>query len=341
MTSALPANPDIAQLRRRAKELLRDAKAGDLPALQRLAHVAADATIATLSDAHTVLAREHGFASWPKFRSAVAELSQAHTGFGAAQPVFRNKTVGHALFTANVFIEGAMNAGWEPGPLPDSLVFTFHGIYAHLLANDSRFERNMRLAPSNSTMFTTIADCPRVGVTCLSPGATAMVGQVENQIALGGANRFVIVGTAGSIRSDVRPGDVVVVTSAVRDDGISQHYLPPDTYVDADVALVGALASALRGQGVGPTLGSTWTVPTPYRSTAEEVEQLAADGVAVVECEVASLLAVAEAYGVAAGACLSVISSLVEENRAVTLIPADPAAVLEAALAALGVPPRA
>ena len=110
MTSALPANPDIAQLRRRAKELLRDAKAGDLPALQRLAHVAADATIATLSDAHTVLAREHGFASWPKLRSAVAELSQAHTGFGAAQPVFRNKTVGQALFTANVFIEGAMNA---------------------------------------------------------------------------------------------------------------------------------------------------------------------------------------------------------------------------------------
>lgn len=339
MTSTLPANADIAQLRRRAKELLRDARASDPTALQRLAGVAYDANAATLSDAHTVLAREHGFTSWPKLRAAVAQLDQERPAFGVAQSVFRNKTEGQALFTANIFVEGAMDAGWEPGPLPDALVFTFHGIYAHLLANDSRFERNMRLAPSNSTMFTTVSDNPRIGVTCLSPGATAMVGQVENQIALGGASRFVIVGTAGSIRTDVKPGAVLVVTSAVRDDGISQHYLPPETYVHADETLTGALASALRDQGVAPTLGSTWTVPTPYRSTADEVEQLAAAGVAVVECEVASLLAVAEAHGVAAGACLSVVSSLVEQNRAVTLIPADAAAALEAALSALGLPP--
>jgi|GEM_PF-2059792 len=65
------------------------------------------------------------------------------------------------------------------------------------------------LAPSNSTMFTTLDDRPRIGVTCLSPGATAKIGQVENQFALGGADRFVIVGTAGSIRPDVAPGSVV------------------------------------------------------------------------------------------------------------------------------------
>jgi len=33
-------------------------------------------------------------------------------------------------------------------------------------------------------MFTTLDDRPRIGVTRLSPGATAMIGQVENQIAL-------------------------------------------------------------------------------------------------------------------------------------------------------------
>lgn len=340
MTSALPAHPDIAQLRRRAKDLLRQAKAGDASALERLERVVTKPPAATLSDAQLVLAREHGFTSWPKLRNAVAEINRVQPGFEAARPLFRNKTAGESMFTADLFIDGAMKAGWEPGPLPDALVFTFHAIYAHLLAGDSRFERNLRLAPSNATMFTTISDRPRVGVTCLSPGATAMVAQVENQIALGGATRFVIVGTAGSIRSDVTVGDVVVVTSAVRDDGISQHYLPPDTYVEADDALATALATALQDQGVQSTFGSTWTVPTPYRSTAEEVEQLAEDGVAVVECEVASLLAVAEARAVTAGACLSVVSSLVEQNRAVTLIPADPAAVLEAALSALGVRPR-
>jgi len=58
----------------------------------------------------------------------------------------------------------------------------------------------------NSTMFPTLDDRPQIGVTCLSPGATTMIGLVENQVALGGADRFVIVGTAGSILPDVAPG---------------------------------------------------------------------------------------------------------------------------------------
>jgi hypothetical protein len=67
-----------------------------------------------------------------------------------------------------------------------------------------------------------------------------MIGQVENQVALGGAEQFVIVGTAGSIRADVKPGEVDVVSSAARDDGISRHYLPPDTHVDADTPNAGS-----------------------------------------------------------------------------------------------------
>lgn len=341
MTSTLPERPDIAQLRRQSKDLLRDARAGDIAALQRLTPVASDPASATLADAQTTLAREFGFASWPKLRSAVAATQPNDGGLRAARPMFGRKAEsGTPLFTAEAFLEHAQNAGWDPGPLPDAIVFTFHAVYANLLTDDPRFERNTKLAPGNSTMFTTIEDSPRIGVTCLSPGATAMIGQVENQIALGGADRFVIVGTAGTIREDVTPGDVVVVSSAVRDDGISQHYLPPDTYVDSDPALLSALDAALRGQGVTAQTGSTWTVPTPYRSTAEEVEQLAADGVAVVECEVASLLAVAEALGVAAGACLSVTSSLIGHESKPSLRPPAPDVVLEAALLALGLSPR-
>ena len=253
MTSTLPERPDIAQLRRQAKELLRDAKAGDASALQRLIPVTKEPATATLTDAQTALAREFGFPSWPKLRRGVAEAQQTAGALRAVQPAFSGKsTAKTALFTASEFVEGAQSAGWEPGPLPDALVFTFHAVYANLLAKDPRFERNTKLAPSNSTMFTTISGTPTIGVTCLSPGATAMVGQVENQVALGGADQFVIVGTAGTIRSDVNPGDVIVVTSAVRDDGISQHYLPPDTYVDSDTALADRLHAALRDQGIAP-----------------------------------------------------------------------------------------
>ena len=64
---ALPERPDAGQLRRMAKELRAAARAGDLGAVQRLRnHVDADPATVSLSVAQLVVAREHGFASWPR-----------------------------------------------------------------------------------------------------------------------------------------------------------------------------------------------------------------------------------------------------------------------------------
>jgi hypothetical protein len=59
---------DLDQARRRAKDLLRDARAGDAHALSRLR---GDRT-PRLADAQAAVARELGFPSWPRLVSAVA-----------------------------------------------------------------------------------------------------------------------------------------------------------------------------------------------------------------------------------------------------------------------------
>jgi hypothetical protein len=65
--SRLPARPSVGQLRKRAKELLRELHAGDAVAIERLRAVAPKRSDdATLADAQFVLAREYGFESWPK-----------------------------------------------------------------------------------------------------------------------------------------------------------------------------------------------------------------------------------------------------------------------------------
>jgi hypothetical protein len=64
----LPENPDLPQLRRQAKELLRSARAGHPAALARLAAVDAPPG---LTGAQLALAREHGAASWPALVRAV------------------------------------------------------------------------------------------------------------------------------------------------------------------------------------------------------------------------------------------------------------------------------
>lgn len=69
---SLPERPDLDQLRRQAKELRRSALAGDREAIERLRHVDVDPATVTLSSAQLVIAREFGFASWPRLKEAVS-----------------------------------------------------------------------------------------------------------------------------------------------------------------------------------------------------------------------------------------------------------------------------
>lgn len=64
----LPTRPDLDQLRRQAKELLRAARAGDPAALARMSAVSPRLTLA---GAQLAIAREHGFAGWRTLRTEV------------------------------------------------------------------------------------------------------------------------------------------------------------------------------------------------------------------------------------------------------------------------------
>jgi ankyrin repeat protein len=72
-TRTLPTDPDLAQLKRQAKELLKAYAAGEADAITEVhAHYRrADAAAFALHDAHLVLARSYGFDSWPKLKAFV------------------------------------------------------------------------------------------------------------------------------------------------------------------------------------------------------------------------------------------------------------------------------
>ena len=76
---SLPERPSVEQLRKQAKELLRDYRDGDRAAADRFrAHhprAAADKSVA-LADAQLVLAREYGFPSWARLKHHVESLQR-------------------------------------------------------------------------------------------------------------------------------------------------------------------------------------------------------------------------------------------------------------------------
>jgi hypothetical protein len=73
MSRELPPRPHLGQYRKQAKDLLKVARAGDADAIARLRKHLPQTAVPphTLGDAQLVIAREHGFASWARFKRHV------------------------------------------------------------------------------------------------------------------------------------------------------------------------------------------------------------------------------------------------------------------------------
>src|SRR5689334_7889849 len=80
---SLPDRPDLAQLRRQARELQRAAAGGDPGALRRIQQVSAETT---LSAAQLAMAREYGFASWAKLKDEAERRRASAPGTGQEAP---------------------------------------------------------------------------------------------------------------------------------------------------------------------------------------------------------------------------------------------------------------
>jgi uridine phosphorylase len=65
----------------------------------------------------------------------------------------------------------------------------------------------------------------KVAVTSTGIGGPSRAIAVE-ELAKIGADTFIRVGTSGAMQEFIEPGDVAIVTAAIRDEGTSTHYLP-------------------------------------------------------------------------------------------------------------------
>ena len=135
-----------------------------------------------------------------------------------------------------------------------------------------------------------------------SVGAPLAAGLLEEVIAAG-CRKFIVCGGCG-VLEDIAVGHLIVVSAAVRDEGVSYHYLPPGREVQAQPAAVTALEAALRQHEVPYRVGKTWTTDALYRETPDKIAARKDEGCLVVEMEAASLLAVAQFRGVVLGQVL-------------------------------------
>lgn len=146
----------------------------------------------------------------------------------------------------------------------------------------------------------------RVGVLSnFGIGAPVTVSLAEELIAWG-VKRFVLLSWGGALQMSLNVGDIIIPERAIRDEGVSHHYLFTEKFIHADAALTAQLRKNLPQAAPG----AAWTTDAPYRETRAEIMQYQAEGVHVVEMEIAALFALASVRGIQASAAVVVADKL-------------------------------
>ncbi|NSW51373.1 MAG: nucleoside phosphorylase [Anaerolineae bacterium] len=136
-------------------------------------------------------------------------------------------------------------------------------------------------------------------VTVMNPfvGAPIAAGILEELIAHGG-QYCIAVGGAGALKKELVESTLVIPTAAVRDEGVSYHYLPPSREATPHPTAVQAIVDTLKEHQIPFHFGKTWTTSAFYRETVARRDQRLAEGCEVVEMEAAAFFAVAQFRGI-------------------------------------------
>ena len=130
-------------------------------------------------------------------------------------------------------------------------------------------------------------------VAVMSPGTGAPTSVTMLEICIAaGADTVVAVGGAGALVDELALGNVVVPTSALRDEGTSFHYLAPSRWLELDDEVAQNLGRFLAAREVPHRLAPVWTTDGLFRETPDRVRRRRDEGCVLVDMECAALAAV-------------------------------------------------
>lgn len=188
------------------------------------------------------------------------------------------------------------------------------------------FEDPVLIADSREYVtYTGYLDGVKVSVTSTGiggPSASIAVEELYNC----GADTFIRVGTCGGMQLEVKSGDLVVATGAIRMEGTSKEYAPIEFPAVADLCVTNALVNSVKEMEQPCHVGVVQCKdafygqhepekkPVGYELTAkwEAWKQL---GCLASEMESAALFVVASSLGVRAGTVLLVMANQEREKE--------------------------
>jgi uridine phosphorylase len=154
------------------------------------------------------------------------------------------------------------------------------------------------------------------GIGCMS--AAIAIEELTNI----GCKYFIRVGTCGSLSPQINPGDIIIVTGAVRGDGASKEYVPIEYPAVADYHSVAALRNRAKKENSDYKLGIIRThdafymeSPFAFGDYKRRVAIWAEAGVLAIENEASALFVIGSLRKVQVGAILVVAGNLTSGKK--------------------------
>jgi uridine phosphorylase len=189
---------------------------------------------------------------------------------------------------ADCIINPQRNAN-EP-QLPESGIMLINPAEAALGMRIAGQKKGQRLFLYNSNLFIINQEADPFFLAGPAVGAPMAVLTLEKLIALGAKNIFVL-GWCGSLRRELRIGDILLPTWGLSEEGTSAHY--PVSFRPQSALELRNRFNDIFHKAYQISQGPIWTTDAPYRETRDKVTQYAGQGIMAVDMEFSALLTVA------------------------------------------------
>ena len=198
--------------------------------------------------------------------------------------------------------------------VPPICVLDFGGDLTDWLVNHGKAAAFEPWACFHTEMYRVEAEGISCGIIARTIGGPYAV-LIAEQLRVAGAQLILGLTSAGRISPSLRLPSFVVVTSALRDEGTSLHYLPASEQISCPTPIGDLLMDELDKFGLTVVQGSVWTTDAPYRETTQQLQRHAASGVLAVEMQAASLFAFATACQVNIGIVAHVTNAVNHQDE--------------------------
>lgn len=189
--------------------------------------------------------------------------------------------------------------------VPECCVITFFGDVINEMLQQDNLKKvtTFYSATINLPIYKTEYNGKSVGIVQGYLGAPASAALLEELIAMG-FKKFIVCGAAGVLQKGIQVGHLIVPHSAIRDEGLSYHYIKPSREIECNQQAIEVIEKLFNEDNIPYIKAKTWSTDAFYRETEDKVALRVSEGCVTVEMEVAAFYAVSKFRNVILGQIL-------------------------------------